>query len=424
MTGLLGTGLLQAAVAGAAEPCVLSADGATATCTSADTDSPQLVTVPAGVTGVDVTVLSGGSSVEGTGPVTQRVAVTPGSTLVVDLGRDDDQPPAATAPTAADATDPGATVLPEEETATARYHLALGDKTVLVRPAEPAAVDAAAVEDPTAAAQDLTASAPAELAEASGAVVAGTPAEVPAVTPVEDDAPVFVVLTFVQDPAEAPAPGVLPAELPVPAPSAPASPAAADEPSAEPTAGEPVVPVGKTDTPEDAVPIDPPLPAHVPSPADAAAPEVVPVLVETPVPVEPAAPVAEGAVPEAAPALPQDTAAPQPVQPAAPGETPVESAEAVEVDVPVPAAAPAPVATPAPAVRPAAAAPQADVPAPAAPTPTDEATEVDLQTASSIAGDVLDTRGVGVLAAALGGSVALGLAVAVAAGSSRGRGRD
>ena len=458
VTGILGAGLLQAAVAGATEPWQSSADGTTTTYRSVDTGTELPFLVPAGVTSLDVTVLGGEQGAQDAAPATQQLVVPPGSTLVFDLGHDDE----LTRPVPAAPGDSGEPPLTgreaPEETAPAPWYIVSGTGAAasirVADRAEPVAEDGAA-----APAEDLRGQTPEEPVEVP-AVLAGQDGGATAQDEPED-APVSVVVSFT-----VPTPGVVPVELQAAGWLAPAG---------EP-ADEPVLPAEVADLAEDPVPVEPSVPSGSPAPADdrapmgtavdgttpdpAEAPVDAPAAVEVPVATE--APAAgEAPAPEDVPApvqTPVLTEAPAVGEAPAPVETPEASAAPAPAEGPAPAEDPAPAEAPTPAPAPAPApaeapggvalpqstapatssspeptsAPRGDVPTPAAspsagavdpsaaPQPADERLAVDLQTASSVAtADLLDADGVGILAASLVGVVVLGVGVTVTVGVRR-----
>jgi hypothetical protein len=477
VTGILGAGLLQATVAGATEPWQSSADGTITTYRSVDTGSELPFLVPAGVTSLDVAVLSGEQAAEDAAPAPQQLVVTPGSTLVFDLGHDDELPrPMSPAPGDSVEPAPFEDVM-AEVTAPASWYVSSGTGVAAsIRVADP--VELAAEDGAAAPAEDLRGQTPGNPVEVP-TVVAGQDGEAAAQDGPEDDAPVSVVVSFT-----VPTPGVLPVELQAAEWLAPAG-GAADEPA---------VPAEVTDLAEDSVPIEPSVPSESPASADvqapmgtavdgktldraetpvdasteveipvvagapaaseASAPEDAPAPVEVPVLIEaPAAGEAPALVESPAPVgapeasetpTPTPTPAPAPAEATTPASAPADTTIAAEPAAPVVTEAPATAEAPENVVLPLPTAPatssspaptsppRRDVPTPvaspsavavepsAAPQPAGQRVAVDLQTASSTAtADLLDADGVGILAASLVGVVVLGVGVTVTVGVRR-----
>ncbi|MGY1821240.1 hypothetical protein [Geodermatophilus sp. SYSU D00079] len=379
--GLSTLGLMDAAVAGAAGICASSADGTTVSCAHDDTGGELLFHVPDGVTGLDVAVPGG----EAPDAAPTRLDVSPGSTLVIDLGTVEEL-------TALAATDPAARLVPGDGGAALLRVLDLD-------------VDATGT-------------------------AAGTPTEGPGRAVVVADGlgegpePMSIVLTFA-----APATGVVLDGLLEPAPTVPSpeSGAAAEaQPSEAAPAEDTAAPAEDTAAPaEDAAPAADatPTPSETPAADDVPEPAGTTATEEDPAP---EAPLLEAAVGGSGPtetaAAPETPTAAEPsasVDAPAPVETPAPTATAAPTETPVAASTPVPQRTTARASAPI----QAATPTGAVAPGEDRYSAVpaaDLQTASSMAPSaLLNADGVGVLAGSVAGLVTVGLAVTVAVGARR-----
>jgi hypothetical protein len=388
--GLFATALLNAAVAGAAEACVTGEDGATTVCTLVDTGAEQAFVVPEGVRALEVTIPGGEQ------PAPAQLAIAPGSTLLVDLGGAGEfrLPPEPAEEGAAEDVPVPQWVIDSDTGVSALLRVApeVEDPAPVGEAAEILADDAAVLpSDGVVAAGSVEdeAADPVELPPASIVIRYSVPQ--PAATP----APTAPAQAPVDDSSEVPAVEVQAVEVPAveaaPAEMTPAEPTPVEASPAEASRAEP--------TPVEATPAETTPAEVVPAPAEA--PVEVPLVEPTPTeptPTEPTAGPAEAPV-EVAPV----EVAPAPVEPV---EAPVTTAPVVRgtaepTDVPTPTSNPA---------RP------AETPAPAAEAPV----ALDLQAASStLPDDLLDTNGVGMLAAALAGVVTVGVVVLLAGGARR-----
>ncbi|MBB3086122.1 hypothetical protein [Geodermatophilus sabuli] len=357
--GLVTTGLLNAAVAGATGPCALSADATTMTCTHADAGGELLFHVPEGVTDVDVAVLAG----EAPGADVGRVPVPPGSTLVIDLGTVEEL-------TAATDRETSATHVVSGDGVAARVRVLQGE--------EPTASEGAGIAVPA----DVPAGTPAEAArrDADASTVSGSPAlaaDVPVGTPDEDvdhdggvaetpganDASIQIVLTFA-----APDPGLPTGRLLEPHRQAETVPATEPEDATEDASDEDDSGTGDSGASAsgDTVEADPEpatetsAPAGESAPASNTAPDDA-ASVDDPAQDAPAEPAAPAPTDEPGP-VPSETTAPsettEPVESPAAGtteslpapavQTPDSAEPAAVLKPPVVAAAPAPVEAAAP----------------------------------------------------------------------------
>lgn len=369
VAGLMTTGLLNAAAAGATEPCVVSAEAASVTCTYTDTGEDLRFLVPEGVQTLDITVRSGQPEGQAPDADASTVIVTPGSTLVIDLGDaaelrspllDPDDAPAA----------------PDGESLLAPWwYLAPGNgAAALIRVTDS--------PDPT-----------------EGDVASEEEASIP---PPADDAPVEASLDGAPVVEEAAISIVLTFPVPVPAEGEEPTAALDEWPRAtEPADQRTETPAAETPAAENATPAasETSAPAAPATSAPAAPETSASAAPEAPAPVDTWAAAEEVAAIEAPPAT----------EPLAPMAT--EPPAAVAADTPTPVAVPWSARVP--AAAPATSAPLQQ--------PAQEVLAAgDLQIASSVTpSSLLDADGAPVFVAALGGVFTLAIGVILIAGMRR-----